>query len=178
MQYSFNTQPRKGGCDKVSTIFQKLGGFQHTAARRRLHLPKKLIDNEVEFQHTAARRRLLRAVYTYTFVFNVSTHSRAKAAAYRQDPFSREFVFQHTAARRRLQNLNFYIRLIDEVSTHSRTEAAAISNSWLFLPFTIVSTHSRTEAAAKYRGTARGKFRVSTHSRTEAAAKATLVNGN
>ena len=87
-------------------------------------------------------------------------------------------LFQHTAARRRLQNLNFYIRLIDEVSTHSRTEAAAISNSWLFLPFTIVSTHSRTEAAAKYRGTARGKFRVSTHSRTEAAAKATLVNGN
>ena len=81
-------------------------------------------------------------------------------------------AFQHTAARRRL-----------------------LSNSWLFLPFTIVSTHSRPKAAAHYQyGLSRWFFCfntqppeggcifnvhitvihfVSTHSRPKAAAKIT-----
>ena len=58
--YGFNTQPREGGC--------------HFRATTWLNFDK--------FQHTAARRRLLRLGLFYVFLDVVSTHSRAKAAAF------------------------------------------------------------------------------------------------
>ena len=56
-------------------------GFQHTAARRRLPLEAQAYDQALEFQHTAARRRLPECGYTGGAVADVSTHSRAEAAA-------------------------------------------------------------------------------------------------
>ena len=57
---------------------------------------------------------------------DVSTHSRAEAAAMTRIIFSIVLSsFQHTAARRRLQPGDM-VKLKDvEVSTHSRAEAAA-----------------------------------------------------
>ena len=55
----FNTQPRGGGCRMQITHRSSQKQFQHTAARRRLHLT--LSQNKClscSFQHTAARRRL------------------------------------------------------------------------------------------------------------------------
>ena len=78
------------------------------------------------FQHTAARRRLLREFEKQIYMHQVSTHSRAEAAADRTFRCSPEIAFQHTAARRRLQvELDRPIEF-DSVSTHSRAEAAAI----------------------------------------------------
>ena len=58
--------------------------FQHTAARRRLGIgiPKSLF-RESEFQHTAARRRLEpKQNGTTSQKWQVSTHSRPKAAGF------------------------------------------------------------------------------------------------
>ena len=78
---------------------------------------------------------------------NVSTHSRAEAAALLNFmPSLRNFWFQHTAARRQLRKYGADgINLA--VSTHSRAEAAArlAPNVDKVL---MVSTHSRAEAAA------------------------------
>ena len=99
--------------------------FQHTAARRRLHVRLMHQINNLMFQHTAARRRLLGYPASVHWHWIVSTHSRAEAAA------------QGLASG----------TLRGEVSTHSRAEAAAkVSNNASLQKE--VSTHSRAEAAA------------------------------
>ena len=102
----------------------------------------------LEFQHTAARRRLRVDYESFILALEVSTHSRAEAAAQRrcvecmakrvsthsraEAAAEREFVrhtqkaaFQHTAARRRLHPLTGHLYQQTSVSTHSRAEAAA-----------------------------------------------------
>ena len=76
--------------------------FQHTAARRRLALPKVGCKKCARFQHTAARRRLAWLNRWPLKDSIVSTHSRPKAAG-----------------RRRLPDIRS-----GEVSTHSRPKAA------------------------------------------------------
>ena len=78
---SFNTQPREGGC----------------------HPDRNPTGVEMMFQHTAARRRLLTKSDYMASLIEVSTHSRAKAAAGKN-----------------LQALE-----LQRVSTHSRAKAAA-----------------------------------------------------
>ena len=58
--HCFNTQPPEGGCLQKAWLF-------------------RLIN--LEFQHTAARRRLLQPDLVFWTIFDVSTHSRPKAAA-------------------------------------------------------------------------------------------------
>ena len=82
------------------------------------------------------------------FLFGVSTHSRAEAAA--------------------LGNGNSYRGQIN-VSTHSRAEAAAITSA-VIAKAGKVSTHSRAEAAAEVGACQYSRNLVSTHSRAEAAA--------
>ena len=78
----FNTQPRGGGC--FNSPFS--------------------LTSSVKFQHTAARRRLRPLPSLSLALTNVSTHSRAEAAARRYNQFDNlERQFQHTAARRRLR---------------------------------------------------------------------------
>ena len=61
--------------------FSEAEMFQHTAARRRLHDRQRRRDTWRGFQHTAARRRLLTRQSRCIANSDVSTHSRAKAAA-------------------------------------------------------------------------------------------------
>ena len=78
--------------------------FQHTAARRRLLFSEfHLMELYLLFQHTAARRRLLDGQIYQLIQIIVSTHSRPKAAAYKESDI-----------------VHFLI-----VSTHSRPKAAA-----------------------------------------------------
>ena len=58
MTMRFNTQPRGGGCRALFFVRVLQGVFQHTAARRRLHGTRFYRQNRQKFQHTAARRRL------------------------------------------------------------------------------------------------------------------------
>ena len=125
--------------------------------------------------------------------YNVSTHSRAEAAAcYRAKIRMVQFRFQHTAARRRLhamlagtqkgalfQHTAARRRLLEPsfteisnstVSTHSRAEAAAICKAGDLICID-VSTHSRAEAAANSDIKLPKIDGVSTHSRAEAAAQ-------
>ena len=76
--------------------------FQHTAARRRLARSSSQAIGSESFQHTAARRRLAEQAVKPVFQFEVSTHSRPKAAGRMFNEPLAVFVFQHTAARRRL----------------------------------------------------------------------------
>ena len=101
------------------------------------------------FQHTAARRRLHEQKDAQCFIDEVSTHSRAEAAAYTAALNIAIYLFQHTAARRRLPEMLGFAAAVAEVSTHSRAEAAAIIRMRL-LNQNLVSTHSRAEAAAFY----------------------------
>ena len=78
------------------------------------------------FQHTAARRRLQRYGVMGRQRAQVSTHSRAEAAAQINPVHIARFLFQHTAARRRLHTDAENAYNFAEVSTHSRAEAAAI----------------------------------------------------
>ena len=121
---SFNTQPPEGGWAYRLRFLRSDLSFQHTAARRRLvnQLTQETI--ELMFQHTAARRRLAAAQKAAAKIFDVSTHSRPKAAGIKLNvngiylfvsthsrpkaagPFNQysrsQAWFQHTAARRRL----------------------------------------------------------------------------
>ena len=66
MRFCFNTQPRGGGCFSTN----------------------KIIISKTMFQHTAARRRLLGLRSHEPAILDVSTHSRAEAAA--PDPTNRQ----------------------------------------------------------------------------------------
>ena len=71
--------------------------FQHTAARRRLLSQIAQTNHISKFQHTAARRRLHRTCSEDPMMAFVSTHSRPKAAAQRQNrlrPDKRRFNTQ------------------------------------------------------------------------------------
>ena len=84
-KWSFNTQPPEGGWAALrlpTCIFLR---FQHTAARRRLAAKDRLKSVYIEFQHTAARRRLGAVVLARRIQWPVSTHSRPKAAGYREE---------------------------------------------------------------------------------------------
>ena len=101
--FCFNTQPPEGGCLAISMTADLMSEFQHTAARRRLRFSRAIHALNKLFQHTAARRRLLISRFLDLFVYlfqhtaarrrlralqgvkvldyDVSTHSRPKAAA-------------------------------------------------------------------------------------------------
>ena len=84
-KWSFNTQPPEGGWAALrlpTCIFLR---FQHTAARRRLAAKDRLKSVYIEFQHTAARRRLGAVMLARRIAWPVSTHSRPKAAGYRDE---------------------------------------------------------------------------------------------
>ena len=88
VQFFFRVSTHSRAEAAASIIIQssQSSAFQHTAARRRLRLILPCVYTESMFQHTAARRRLL-ATQNNGYPFNnVSTHSRAEAAASRNRP--------------------------------------------------------------------------------------------
>ena len=120
----FNTQPPEGGWRSSESQIHRDRQFQHTAARRRLG--KSCLSSlvSVMFQHTAARRRLALPPVVMSCLKNVSTHSRPKAAGWRER----------------------YVKAHRRVSTHSRPKAAGSRRAWPSAS-TAVSTHSRPKAA-------------------------------
>ena len=125
----FNTQPPEGGwpCPNLlDRLFQgvsthsrpKAAGavlilpslstwFQHTAARRRLHLAQFHLDRYPCFNTQPPEggcRRLVRPLIKH----QVSTHSRPKAAVSQSFFVFLKKWFQHTAARRRLPVFVFH----------------------------------------------------------------------
>ena len=121
---SFNTQPPEGGwwwyclTQSYPKRFQHTAArrrldtfispllfnflFQHTAARRRLGARVCTSKHGFSFQHTAARRRLDLSTGKTSTSYDVSTHSRPKAAGRPRPNIRPTPKFQHTAARRRL----------------------------------------------------------------------------
>ena len=75
---STHSRPKAAGNPFCSASF--LSRFQHTAARRRLGHCWEHGDTSLLFQHTAARRRLGCFSPNLFTRFEVSTHSRPKAA--------------------------------------------------------------------------------------------------
>ena len=78
----FNTQPPEGGWGEGLLNLFGCGRFQHTAARRRLVSLVQVRLPQTRFQHTAARRRLAHPPTSSSHTYNVSTHSRPKAAGW------------------------------------------------------------------------------------------------
>ena len=105
--YIVSTHSRPKAAAKAIHINITQTVFQHTAARRRLHIKTAIWLERCWFQHTAARRRL--------------QHEREFSISFR--------MFQHTAARRRLLLLVLFPFFHLKVSTHSRPKAAAFSLS-------------------------------------------------
>ena len=143
----FNTQPPEGGWPKSIPTHAQRVRFQHTAARRRLDVPRESIKFHEGFQHTAARRRLALLKVSLslpTISFNtqppeggwgmlvnvpsnydpVSTHSRPKAAG-QAAPVSgyRDESFNTQPPEGGWSDLTSTTDETD-VSTHSRPKAA------------------------------------------------------
>ena len=100
--------------------------FQHTAARRRLHGSIRTRKLTTDVSTHSRAEAAAEAEYHAQIEGAVSTHSRAEAAvlcAYSQA--YGWWLFQHTAARRRLHRIAKIKELSPGVSTHSRAEAAA-----------------------------------------------------
>ena len=150
-------------------MISDFGGFQLTAARRRL--PQFFFPSKIKnaFQLTAARRRLL------------GLHRKGYAFP----------LFQLTAARRRLQAFSSGFGSEQRVSTHSRPKAAAKLQfgNWVKALFQLTAARRRlppntssTIRTPKFQLTAArrrlllrrdgggGAHYVSTHSRPKAAA--------
>ena len=145
----FNTQPRGGGCFESICIKQAIFEFQHTAARRRLQAGNIASLQQKRFQHTAARRRLRTNATITRQAFEVSTHSRAEAAAAPVGRTFRKIKSFNTQPRGGGCVVNVRSPINTSVSTHSRAEAAAFSEQH-YIGGIFVSTHSRAEAAALY----------------------------
>ena len=79
--------------------------------------------------------------------FNVSTHSRPKAADCTPSAVSSPRLFQHTAARRRL--LRFFIRASTLCSFNTQPPEGGCRQRLQAEQAGIVSTHSRPKAAEK-----------------------------
>ena len=102
--------------------------------------------------------------------YNVSTHSRAEAAAcYRAKIRMVQFRFQHTAARRRLHAMLAGTQK-GALFQHTAARRRLLEPSITEISNSTVSTHSRAEAAASDYCYIHFYFGVSTHSRAEAAA--------
>ena len=138
------------------------------------------------FQHTAARRRLATKTGNDGSAAKVSTHSRPKAAGYRnnaaqvQNTHIRAHATQWMIADARLVlqgggggggpggQQRGVVSYLEYVSTHSRPKAAGFY--FYLLQFNYkVSTHSRPKAAGDAGWYHVLQFSVSTHSRPKAA---------
>ena len=145
----FNTQPRGGGCTAGELLKVYEAMFQHTAARRRLRLvaqyQNKFNDVSTHSRAEAAADLIGQCELAEDMV---STHSRAEAAAFTPcKRASKKTMFQHTAARRRLQ-LKITRLSKKMMFQHTAARRRLLGRTASEKPLCDVSTHSRAEAAA------------------------------
>ena len=167
-----NTQPRGGGCLSVLSLAMGIIMFQHTAARRRLLNLNPQYRPRLRFNTQPRGGGCLKYVL-FVLDYNVSTHSRAEAAATVACMFMGFAWFQHTAARRRLLNKILHPDCGSVVSTHSRAEAAAQICCLANQLSEFQHTAARRRLPTMTTQTIQQLLTVSTHSRAEAAAATT-----
>ena len=98
----FNTQPPEGGWAKRGLAVGLFDGFNTQPPEGGWFCGGAACSYPAAFQHTAARRRLETSIRSFGYRFEVSTHSRPKAAGKLTTVRPLFTMFQHTAARRRL----------------------------------------------------------------------------
>ena len=145
---------------------------EHTAARRRLLNLNPQYRPRLRFNTQPRGGGCLKYVL-FVLDYNVSTHSRAEAAATVACMFMGFAWFQHTAARRRLLNKILHPDCGSVVSTHSRAEAAAQICCLANQLSEFQHTAARRRLPTMTTQTIQQLLTVSTHSRAEAAAATT-----
>ena len=129
----------------------------------------------IVFQHTAARRRLQAKGYAITWNWQVSTHSRTKAAAATTQLISAALSVSTHSRTKAAAGFIAHVHRTWHVSTHSRTKAAAKSACNAATCSTGFNTQPHEGGCTIAENTSENQYRVSTHSRTKAAAR-TLFN--
>ena len=125
--------------------------FQHTAARRRLHVARKAKAFRIMCFNTQPREGGCKiGKFPLKSITYVSTHSRAETAALALDAPNKSAKFQHTAARRRLLPETIQGNAIKPVSTHSRAETAASHSINRALSFVFQHTAARRRLPPVY----------------------------
>ena len=168
---SFNTQPRGGGCYSWKIIKNRGNGFNTQPRGGGCYgLALYAVGHSV-FQHTAARRRLRILISRIDGSNQVSTHSRAEAAAvYLTFFFDILFCFNTQPRGGGCSHSRRIARHCRCVSTHSRAEAAALPSPSHVTPFICFNTQPRGGGCI-LRSLVKNDIKtVSTHSRAEAAA--------
>ncbi len=142
----FNTQPPEGGCCK--SCHDSIKARVSTHSRPKAAAPNRAAYfSHCLFQHTAARRRLHIFPGQSAQKAAVSTHSRPKAAALLLSPKATlAMPFQHTAARRRLRKPLLITGWMWRFNTQP-PEGGCINRAVRHRT-AAVSTHSRPKAAA------------------------------
>ena len=83
LKICFNTQPPEGGCVNLGLFMLKDFSFNTQPPEGGCLRLANYLVLRITFQHTAARRRLRKVHFGEKTLSDVSTHSRPKAAAYR-----------------------------------------------------------------------------------------------
>ena len=103
------------------------------------------------FQHTAARRRLATKTGNDGSAAKVSTHSRPKAAGYRNNAAQVQNVkFQHTAARRRLGNSVVWCRTLNMFQHTAARRRLVPSNSIITISILFQHTAARRRLVSTF----------------------------
>ena len=128
------------------------------------------------FQHTAARRQLHDIAQIIKYSRNVSTHSRAEAAADRQKMKAEMIISFNTQPRGGSCHLKAKIRKAKDWFQHTAARRQLLSlkaeaRKLLLFQHTAARRQLHEDSAARWID-----LRVSTHSRAEAAALATALN--
>ena len=215
---STHSRPKAAGFEQA-VHEQAAGEFQHTAARRRLAFAfcsGALVEpgfntqppeggwmryfwdycENSPFQHTAARRRLVPALCKAVIRYNVSTHSRPKAAGGGLRRTCRYCAVSTHSRPKAAGSIAKIASRRSRVSTHSRPKAAGSASSRIprknlfqhtaarrrlvlevdfFVVIGLVSTHSRPKAAGSPCENVIFFNDVSTHSRPKAAGAVCFV---
>ena len=143
----FNTQPPEGGWGGNTKAVGRSGGFQHTAARRRLDMLFYFGLAVIPFQHTAARRRL--GVKPACSCTANSFNTQPPEGGWNQSRVchSKLFGFNTQPPEGGWKVKNSAYEAGKQVSTHSRPKAAGgFLMNWHYSRQR-VSTHSRPKAA-------------------------------
>ncbi len=99
----FNTQPRGGGCKSRLGESSRIRRFQHTAARRRLHITtNKSVGAGNVSTHSRAEAAAFNLIFGARIEHRFNTQPRGGGCSSVPATNCSASLFQHTAARRRL----------------------------------------------------------------------------
>ena len=148
----FNTQPPEGGCKMGLEVSQSGGSFNTQPREGGCFMVGKIskITPDVS-THSRAKAAALSTCKTTALLPSFNTQPREGGCGRRQINLEGKIMFQHTAARRRLPGHHFVLwHGFACFNTQPREGGCLLSS--LFPQNIRVSTHSRAKAAATTRG--------------------------